>query len=93
MGILKNPASNSSMDFDFVIPQDIKRYFLSGVDFLVLNKNFNKTDFENITYPKYLGPKSKVLVIFTEKIGCLSFKKVGKMAFFGCSEFQWTKFT
>ena len=47
VGILKNPPSNSSMDFDFVIPQDTKRYFLSGVDFLVLNKNFNKTDFEN----------------------------------------------
>ena len=26
-----------------------------------------KTDFENITYPKYQGKKSKVLVIFTEQ--------------------------
>ena len=46
-GVLKNPPPNSSMDFDFVIPQDKKRYFLSGVDFVVMNKNFSKTDFEN----------------------------------------------
>ena len=47
VGVLKNPPSNSSMNFDFVVPQDTSRYFLSGVDFLVMNKNFNKTDFEN----------------------------------------------
>jgi len=47
VGILKNPVSNSSMDFNYIIPQDTKKYSSQGVDFLVLNKNFNKKAFEN----------------------------------------------
>ena len=31
-------------------------------------------------------------VIFTEKMWCLSWK-IGKYGLFGCSEFQWTKFS
>ncbi|HYQ56160.1 MAG TPA: ABC transporter permease, partial [Draconibacterium sp.] len=46
-GILENPPSNSSIDFDFIIAQDRKRYSSSEIDFLVLQKKIDEAEFAN----------------------------------------------
>ena len=47
------------------------------------------------TDPAFRWCRLLVLVLWfsQRKCGVCPTKKVGKMAFFGCSEFQWTKFT
>jgi len=46
------------------------------------------------TDPAFRWCRLLVLVLwFSQRKCCVCPKKVGEMAFFGCSEFQWTKFT
>ena len=44
-GILEPLPSNSSIEFDFIIPDHSMRYNRMGANFIVANANFNKTDF------------------------------------------------
>ncbi|MFV0590638.1 MAG: ABC transporter permease [Draconibacterium sp.] len=44
-GIAETPPSNSSVTFDFILPDHSAQFSRSGVNFILVNGGFNKTDF------------------------------------------------
>ncbi len=46
-GIAESPPSNSSIRFDFILPDHAHDYNRMGGDFILVSNNFNKSDFSN----------------------------------------------
>jgi len=72
VGIFKDPPSNSTMTFDFIIPQNSGRFFGSGTDFLLMKNHFDKASFlkkiESLAERHPVFKKSKIGIVALESM-------------------------